>query len=285
MSDRPPNLLLKGVGANCRGAVQDPQGDDAVKVICGQDKTTFYIRKSSVCHGSRFFKTACLEFRETDTPKVEVNPKMVDTETLRDILRYLDALEPFNPDSWHLPKTIDGVLNLYRKARYLQVDSLTDLIIERLRRTINQAVAYLSIDFHRWTEPEKFEEAWKTVLIDAQVVFSQANEDIEGDCDAIRGMYMEFLHKHHGHLMELGKPFSSFMRQTPDLAFVMLQDAYNHQDRSILAPLGFSTPCVHCGTDISGREPFFILVRAKDDGVEYMCRKVACRRMAKRRNM
>lgn len=186
---------------------------------------------------------------------------------------------------WHLPGTLDAVLNLYRQARYLQVDELTDHIISGLRCATDKAQIHLRTDCQRWGRPQLFETTWKQVLLDAQVVFAHTTESDNDDCKVIRDIYMEFLHKNHGILMELGKPFATFMRQTPDLAFIMLQDAYKNKDRNILAPLGFSTKCVHCKTEIGGRDPFFMLVHSRNDDVDHICRKVACRRMAKRNKM
>ncbi|KAJ4425227.1 hypothetical protein N0V82_000037 [Gnomoniopsis sp. IMI 355080] len=298
MSQTKQDLLTKAIEEveTCRSLLtiarrtsgdEVPQGDDAVKVICGFDKVSFYIRKSSVCQGSRFFATACQKFREIDTPKIELDPKRIDPDTLRHILKYLDAIEPFGK-GWQLPENLDSVLNVYRQARYLEVEDLTDFIVSSVRHRTIRADTYLETRSKRWRDPEDFEKSWKQVLIDAQTVFSQvANDKVEEDCDAIREVYMEFLHKNHGLLIDLGKPFANFMRQMPDLAFVMMEDAYKNRDRGILAPLGFSTVCINCGSPIGAprRDPFFIVVPSRKEEVKYICRKVACRLSVKRRDM
>lgn len=184
-------------------------------------------------------------------------------------------------------ENINDILNVYRQARYLQVDSLTDLIVSSVQRRIMGADTCLETKSKRWANLEEFDKSWKKVLVDAQTVLSQANQKVEGDCDAIREIYMEFLHKNHGLLIDLGKPFANFMRQMPELAFIMLEDAYKNRDRGILAPLGWSTTCVNCGNPLGSprKDPLFIVVSSREEEVKYICRKVACRLSVKRRDL
>lgn len=79
VSSEVANLLTS---ARHQSGFKEPEGDDAVKVTYGYDKATFYVRKSSVCSGSGFFKTACLAFRVSDSPHLHNNLRILG---LRDV--------------------------------------------------------------------------------------------------------------------------------------------------------------------------------------------------------
>lgn len=173
-------------------------------------------------------------------------------------------------------------MQLYRQARYLQVNGITDIVLQRIRYQVNIADIRLNDVRRRWTRPEQYMTTWKVVLVTAQMVFSQVNADMSDDCEEIREIYMGYLHKNYGVLMGLGEPFARFMRRAPDVCFFMMKDAHENKDRSILNPQGFSSTCVFCGNLVGGSNPFFILVSHKHVGVRHICRKVSCRRMVKK---
>lgn len=176
------------------------------------------------------------------------------------------------------------LLKLYRQGRYLQVDGMTEHILQHIRTQVNIVENHLERWWYDLANPMLNESLWKPLLTAAQVAFrhQHANANVSDDCEAIREIYMDFLRKNTGQLMGLGDPFVNFMATAPHLSFNMMKDAFENKDRSILNPKGFSSICHFCGSIVGGNNSFFILVPKEENEIKYICCKVACRRKVKK---